>query len=151
MEDQLNEMRNKEERNKNKVPLTYDNIISFLQKRTERVIEGFDKGYELALLIKNIETELTMMKGQIKETVLIEIENGYTYDGHKFEPTQSGRYVYDHSDDWKKLSSKRKELEKMMQMSYKTGKSIIDEDTGEVYDSAIYKPNKPSYKISKTK
>lgn len=151
MEEQLNEIRQKEEMKKNEVSITYDRIIGYLQKRTEKVVEGFNKGYELALLIKNLETELTMMKGQIKETVLIEIDKSYKWNGFKFEPTGGGKYEYKHDDTWVKLKKQLDEHQKIMQMSYKTGKSIIDEQTGEVYDSAIYKPNKSSYKISKTK
>jgi hypothetical protein len=57
----------------------------------------------------------------------------------------SGRYGYEHSEEWQKLkeqeekmSELRKQLEEKMKAAYKTSSTIIDEETGEIIPPATY-------------
>lgn len=149
----LNEIKKQTEHQTERKPfeITEDKILNYLLKRKKEVVDGQKNGYELALFLKELDDIIKGIKSEIIDTVLSEFEDKYEYNGFRFEKTQSGRYTYNHSKDWNDMNEKRKELEKIMQMSFKTGKSIINEETGEVYESAVYKPNKESYKISKIK
>lgn len=115
-----------------------------------KVIDGFEKAVKLASLIQQKEKELKILKDKIKPFVLEEIENGEHLDGYRLETVQSGRYDYSRNEEWLILKNRMKEIEKDMQIAYKSKGTYISED-GEVIEPAIYKSNQKSYKIIKNK
>ena len=134
-----------------KEKITFEKIFKFFETKKNEVLDGYKNGYELALSLKKLEILFKKVKDEIRESVCSEVDGGYEWSGHKFETTASGRYDYSESEKWNDLNDRKKAFEKDMQHSFKTGKIIFDEETGEEIVSANYKPNKISYKITKLK
>ena len=126
-------------------------IISFLNKKKTEVIEGYEDGYKVLAMIKLLETEIEAIKKELQPIAVNELSEPILWQGFKFEQTASGRYDYSHSLEWNELNEQRKKLEKDMQIVWKTGNAMFDNQTGLEIQPAVYKPNTVSIKITKTK
>lgn len=139
------------ERKVNQLPVTYDSLMSYLNARKNAVIDGYEDAHILAIQLKNFEEAISVIKEQIKETILSELSQPIEMNGFRIEETQSGRYDYSDSLEWQTLEQKKKQLEKDMQAAYKSNHAYINEETGEIIQAAKFKPYSPSYKITKLK
>ncbi len=137
------------EREANLMPSRID-FETQLKEKADRIINGYESAVKSAVFIKKAEDAIKVFKEKIKEYVIDEIENGEnTVDNVRLEVTSSGRYDYSSNPDYVELKNKLKEIEKDMQHAYKSGKSLINEETGEIIPPAKFIPNKKSYKIIK--
>ncbi len=136
------------EREANLMPSRID-FETQLKEKADRIINGYESAVKSAVFIKKAEDAIKVFKEKIKEYVIDEIENGETLDGYKLEVTSGGRYNYSSNPDYVELKNKLEEIEKDMQVAYKSGKSLINEETGEIIPPAKFIPNKKSYKIIK--
>ena len=150
MENELNEIRQQQEKNKQLTTITSDNILTLLEQRKTAVLEGFEDGFKLALFIKLFEEKLKKIKTEIQETAVSETIEKIEWSGYRFENTQSGRYNYSNFGKWNDLNDAKKQLETDMKAASKSKNTIVDKE-GEIIEPAIYKANKTSIKITKIK
>lgn len=152
MENEQNELRRTEERNKILKTLGQEDIFNFLERKKKAVNEGCSKGYLLYKFMSDLEKTAKSIKDEIFETVKDELKDEIVENGLIFKVMGgSGRYDFSESSDWNNLKEKMKLIEEKMKISYKTGASIINEDTGEIYESAIFKPYREKISITKNK
>jgi len=151
MENLQEETRLQIERNKVLKTICKNDIFSFLEHQKNQVIEGFEDGYKLALFLKLMEEKIKKIKSEIMQDVITETLEPKKYQGYEIANTSGGRYSYDNNQEWCKLNDAKKQLEQDMQKAAKSDHSYINEETGEIIQAAIYKPNKTSYKILKIK
>lgn len=149
----LNEMKHdadiQEETVKN--GFSFDNFIGEIKRQLNDVKDGYKAPFQVAINLRSYIDRLTELQDECNELVLLEIKSEpINYAGFKFEKIQSGRYDYSESSEWSDLSNRIKSLEKDMQIAYKKGAALINESTGEVIMPANYKPNKESFKITKS-
>lgn len=147
----LHEIRELEEQNKGLERVTTDNIGSLLDRKKTDVLEGNDDAYKLMLFIKKLEEKLKSVKNDILEVAVDETTDKIEWNGYRFENTSSGRYNYDHCLEWTELKERMKTIEKNMQIVYKSGNAMFDNETGEEVQPAEFKPSKKSVKITKYK
>ena len=150
MEDLFQEMREIEQANITTVPISIEKIFDFLEAEKNKVVDGYTDGYKLAILLDILNDKLMEIKTTISQIVIREVENPIKYNGFKIEQSSGGRYDYTTNEYWISLNKEIKEIEKKMQLASKVNGEIADEN-GEIITSAIFKQNKISYKISKTK
>jgi len=103
--------------------------------------------------LSELEKLIKEAKEEIIESALKEFDRHGTtkVNLHGFEITLSktGRYDYSQSSTWEQKNNSLKELEKKMQFAFKAGGTVVDENTGEVIDPAIYLPNRETLKFKK--
>lgn len=150
LNDILNETRELEQANITAVPISKDKIFDFLEIEKNKVINGYADGYKLAILLDVLTDKLTEIKTAISEIVISEVQQPVNYNGFRIEQSAGGRYDYSNNEYWNLLNSQIKGIEKSMQLASKVNGEIADEN-GEIIIQAIYKKNKTSFKISKTK
>ena len=119
----------------------------------EMLVEDFvseDKeAFKKVIQLKAIEKFVKEAKAKLSEKVLNELdqENNRTYQGFQvYKSTSPTKYVYDHNEDWTKYESKlkaikkeQKAIEDKMKLAFKNNLTILDEETGEVFEPAQYK------------
>jgi len=132
-------------------PAKYIDIIKTLQAKKNDVLNGNEDAYKVMLLAKKIEDEIKKIKSEILEQAIEETMQTVEFNGYKFENTASGRYDYSNNIEWKQLNEAKKQLEEDMKLASKSKNSYINEETGEIIQPAVYKPNKTSVKITKIK
>jgi len=98
-----------------------------------------------------IEDEIKKIKSEILEQAIEETMQAVEFNGYRFENTASGRYDYSNNIEWKQLNDAKKQLETDMKLASKSKNNYINEETGEIIQPAVYKPNKTSVKITKIK
>jgi uncharacterized protein YdaT len=119
---------------------------------TETAVEEFLKGgtaYEKAASLKALETFIKEAKTKLSEQVLKELdeENNREFEGFKiYKTTTPTKYSFDHNEDWSrhqaqldKIKKQQKEIEDNMKLAFNKGITILDDQTGEVYEPAKYK------------
>jgi len=149
MENEQNEIRRSTERNSVLSTLGTIDILNLLERKKNDVLDGNEDGYKVMLMIKKIDEYLKKVKSDILDVAVSETSDKIEWNGFCFENTASGRYDYTVNQEWVKLNTQRKQLEKDMQMACKSNNSYINEETGEIIQAAIFKANKTSVKITK--
>ena len=132
-------------------PAKYIDIIKTLQAKKNDVLNGNEDAYKVMLLAKRIEDEIKKIKSEILEQAIEETMQAVEFNGYRFENTASGRYDYSNNIEWKQLNDAKKQLETDMKLASKSKNNYINEETGEIIQPAVYKPNKTSVKITKIK
>jgi len=129
------------------------NQIRNAHKITDEVIKEFVEGTESpiqkAVNLKALEKFVKAVKPLISESVQKELdeENNIQFGGMKvYKTTSATKLSYDHNEDWANLQKAKEEIERKqkaiednMKLAYQKGISIINEETGEVYEPARYK------------
>ncbi len=119
----------------------------------EMMVEDFlsegTKAYKKAVQLKAIEKFLAAAKAKLAEKVLTELEeeNNRKFSGFQvYKSTTPTKYSYDHNEDWlarekqlKAIKKEQKIIEDRMKAANKNGCSILDKETGEVFEPAKYK------------
>ena len=132
-------------------PAKHIDIIKVLQAKKNDVLNGNEDAYKVMLLAKRIEDEIKKIKSEILEQAIEETMQAVEFNGYRFENTASGRYDYSNNIEWKQLNDAKKQLETDMKLASKSKNNYINEETGEIIQPAVYKPNKTSVKITKIK
>ena len=122
-----------------------------LGKNQEEAVELFLKGgdnYKKAASIKALENFCKLAKAKIKESVLKELddENNREFEGFKiYKTTTPTKLSYDHNEDWlrhqaqgERINKEMKAIEEKMKLAFNKGVTILDENTGEVFEPAKY-------------
>jgi hypothetical protein len=129
-------------------------MINYFKNLAVQVIDGNETGLKLLAEIKKVEAELERIKAEIMPVCIKELENGITPQIRSFENygaifslTAGGRYNYDSYASHKEYTSRLKSIESKMQAAFKSGATIIDDETGEIIPPAKYVQNKPSITI----
>ena len=123
--------------------------LAVLENESE---EGNISEMQLYADLAFLEKDIKSVKERISETALLEFERygqkSVELDGYTFSKSASGRYSYKHAPEWQALTAMVSDVQKKMQMAFKSGTGqYIDPDTGEVYTAAEYNPNKESLSI----
>jgi hypothetical protein len=124
-------------------------------KKKEQVLNGNYNPLQLMKELTELEKAIKEAKSEIMEEAINEFDKHGAKTikeyGYEISSTQSGRYDYSNNPDWNSLNNDRKELETKMQAAYKANGSVIDEETGELIEPALYKSNKASLRFKKLK
>ena len=135
--------------------LTKSNIQSFADKFIESVNEGYGNPLETAAIINGLESALKLIKDGIRPMVLNNLKEGGKgiFNGVKIETMESGGksdYNTCQCPVWVRLSKELKDQETLLKALPITGKTLLDESTGETYTA--YPPIKPAttttYKVT---
>ena len=127
--------------------IQYGDVDSVVGWITGKVFEGEQDPIELAGRLRLMQYITKGAEEVIKDQVVQAVmEGSQTANGIQFTKTTAAtRYKFDHNDSWtelndkiKELTAQRKEIEQDMVLANKKGKTIIDEETGEVIAPAIY-------------
>jgi len=121
-------------------------------------------GHADALVVKikfkEIRDLLDQCEKELEDSAIVEADkwNGQIYEGYKIEFGQSGRYTYDHHEEYAQLKNRMKYLEENMKMAYKShskgsgfGITTIIDEHGEEFPCAVYTPSKAYVKLVKQK
>ena len=103
---------------------------------------------ENAVNLKALEQFLKAAKVKLSDDVLnsLEEENNQQFGGFKvYKTTSPTKLGYDHNEDWKRyqdridaIKKEQKEIEDKMKLAYQKGITILDDQTGEVFEPAKY-------------
>jgi hypothetical protein len=102
-----------------------------------------------AVNLKALEQFIKAAKTRMSEDVLnaLEQENNQQFQGFKvYKTTSATRYDFSHNEDWSnyqekidRIKAEQKEIEDNMKLAYNKGITILNDETGEVYEPALYK------------
>lgn len=124
--------------------------MDFIKKK-EQVLNGEYDALKLYTELTELEKAIKDAKAEILEDAMTEFdkhgEKTVVLHGYEIAVTQSGRYDYSSSSDWNTKKAELKDIETKMQAAYKSNSSVLDNDTGEVFEPASYKSNKASLRL----
>jgi flagellar biosynthesis/type III secretory pathway chaperone len=124
-----------------------------IEEIKQKALNGEISPIQLLSKLSELEKAVKEAKDEIMEDAISEFEKygakSIREYGFEISIAQSGRYDYSDNADWNKKQSEIKEIERRMQAAYKANGSILDENTGEIIEPAIYKSNKPGLKFKK--
>ena len=128
--------------------------MDFLKKK-EQVLNGEYNALELYSELSDLEKAIKAAKDEILEDAITEFEKHGAKSvkeyGFEISATQSGRYDYSSNQTYMQLKNQMKDIEDKMKAAYSTQSTILDDNTGEVYEPASYKASKVSLKFKKLK
>ena len=135
---------------------TKTNIDLVGAEMAELVLQGMTDPIEFSIRCKFAIECLTNAMERVKDTAIKEVGTGTELIGAKVEVAESGvKYDYSVNEDWKAnakrlepLLAQKKVIEENIKMATKIGKSIIDEDTGEIIASPVKKTSTTTLKIT---
>lgn len=135
------------------------NIEIVSKQLAETVKNGNADPIEFAIRLKFISECLKQTNTEIKDDLIKAIGNGATLYDAKLETIEMGiEYDYSANNDWVEINHKleplllkKKEIEEQIKMATKLGKSIIDEDSGEILASPVTKTSTTTPKITLSK
>ena len=129
--------------------------LTELAIKKRKVLDGDINPLEFLTQLNELEKAIKDAKEEILNDAILEFDRHGAKSiieyGFEISATQSGRYDYTNNSDWNMYKNKMKDIESKMQAAYKNNASILDDNTGEVYEAALYKANKPSLKLKKLK
>lgn len=109
---------------------------------------------EMALYaeLSELEKDVKATKERVKDWAVREFdhygEKTVSFENFLISKSASGRHTYTNNPDWVEGKKRLSEIEKKMQIAYKTeSKVYIDPDTGEVFEASEYTPNEESLTI----
>ena len=133
------------------------NFAVEINNAVQRVLDGDDDALQTFVMLSSTEKIFKQAKDKIKSIAVEEFEKygEKTLEnfGAKISKTGSGRYSYKDYEGWRKLNNARKDIEKMMQTSYKMalqGDTYVSND-GEEIPPALYTPNEIGLSIKMNK
>lgn len=129
-----------------------------IKQEVEKFLNSEKSVIEKATELKALERFIKDAKAKLSGLVLDELdkENNIELNGFKvYKTTSATTLSFDHNEDWSNRQSKitalqleQKEIEDKMKLAYNKGITILNEDTGEVYEPAKYKSGgKETYAI----
>lgn len=123
-------------------------MVDSITKMMNDAVNGDRDPLHVMAELKRIEEAVKMAKEIVLPDAIGEFEKHGEKEvekfGFKISKSSGGRYDYSGSVDWKEAMQRVKVIEQKMQAAYKGGGPIVDEDTGEYYEPAIYKESKES-------
>lgn len=128
---------------------TKANIEKVAQSILQPLQDGYMSAPEAAVRIKFLEDVLKKVKSEL------EIKENDVVLGAKIEIVEVGvKYAYHESEKWQEIKNKLlpleeelKKIEEQIKIANRIGKSLVDENTGEVI-SPVQKFSNTSYKIT---
>ena len=138
---------------------TVEDIVNSVINSIE---EGLTDPLLIAAQLKKLEDLHKSLKSKCSDYIVNDLYQygGTSQMGYKIEKFTTGeRLDYSHNEDWlaienakKELTERQKPIEEKMKLAYKKGFTIIDDETGEVYEPAKYKSGgKDTFKVTKLK
>ena len=135
---------------------TKSNIEVVSKQLAETVAQGIADPLEFSIRCKFAIECLQGALETVKETALLKVDKETTLLGAKLEVAESGtKYDYSANENWKQnevdmkpFIERKKSLEEQIKMSTKIGKSILDDETGEVIASPVTKSSTTILKIT---
>ena len=124
-------------------------MLTFKELR-EEVESGNRAALSAAILMKRMMEDIEADYAAVRELAKREHQDKYgsaevVIDGATITRSASGRYTYDHIDDWVRTKKELTKIEKQSQEAYKAARDnkdqLVDEETGELIHPAFYKPN----------
>ena len=129
--------------------------LSELKELAQNAINGETSALKAFTIVSACEKELSEIKANLLESAISDFEKygakSVKEFGFEISKSASGRYNYTNSSDWNRLKTQMQELETKMQAACKNNATIINNETGEIIEPAIFMPNKESLTIKKAK
>ena len=120
-------------------------IFTDLREFENEVVEGEVNPLESWSELLELEKLITKTKEAIKPIAITELQkyDKYERNGKSFTVSQKTNYDLSGCKFYQNLNSQLKQVKELSVMAAKTGKSIIDENTGEVIEPAIITYSEP--------
>ena len=112
--------------------------------RVKQMLDGgMITALEAYVIARKYEDMAKAMQDELLEPAREEVEmRGSELLGVKIEEGQNGKYNYSSNNEWVRLKQQISEIEEKMKAAYRKKEALIDEETGEIFEPAVYSPSK---------
>lgn len=119
-----------------------------LSNTVQAVLDGNFSSLEAWIELQELSKHLAKCIAEIEGGALIEANKnkGQGFKNWKLIDIKNNgsTYKFDHSESWRVINAMQKNIEEKMKQAAKLGVTVLDEDTGEVFEPAISKAKKES-------
>ena len=134
----------------------FKDITNQIDSIINGAINGELNEIEVYARLSALEKHIKLRKETILESAINEFEtygeNTLSLNGFEISRSQSGRYSFDHIQEWVEKNKELKEIEKTAKQAYKMSldnSTVFNESTGEIATPAHYQSSKTSLKIKR--